>query len=281
MQPPILEVHQVQVFLKQHVIAAINELVEAERELEMHSNARDDAELVTQIRYLCSHIAGLGKDLKIASEGLLLDHVLQSLKAALMKSNGQYLANLFLSFGDNLEPVRTFPTTMRASPISETRMSLRTNPTDQRLINLTLQNVAIDPIRNLALPELSQKAKSVFATPGIEQPQPLLIAPPSEEESLLPLQIHMIDMQKNFAADEMTRTKNSCTPVTITAHVQPHIPSGISSNQQSHFPSINPSIKQSQVSLAEVPPLRLEETTQKHAATHFIGTQTSLVRLKS
>jgi hypothetical protein len=157
MQGTTLEAHQVQVYLKQHVVTAINELVEAERELEMHLNKKEDAELQMQIRFLCSHIAGLGKGIKIETEVILHDHVVQTLKTALMKANGQFLSNLFLSFGDFSDP-----TSRRLSQVlNETRLSAKTFPGETKLVNLTLQNTILDPIKNLgALPMSPKKSNS-------------------------------------------------------------------------------------------------------------------------
>lgn len=112
----ILDAHQVQVFLKQHIVTSVNELVEAEHELEMHSHKREDAEIQMQVRYICNHIAGLARGTKTPTEDLFYDHILQTMKTALMRSKGNALSNLFLSFGENFEPIRTYPQSRKLSP---------------------------------------------------------------------------------------------------------------------------------------------------------------------
>lgn len=53
-----------------------------------------------QIRYLTNHLTGLARGTKLNTDIVLADHTVQTLKTAVMRSNGKHLANLFLALGD-------------------------------------------------------------------------------------------------------------------------------------------------------------------------------------
>lgn len=88
------ELFQVQLYLKQHLAMAVAELLEAERELDLHnanSGTADETEVQMQIRYLCSHILGLAKGSKIFAGNFLQEYVIQTLKSAQARYNGVHI----------------------------------------------------------------------------------------------------------------------------------------------------------------------------------------------
>lgn len=120
MRGKLLESAQVQSYLKQHVNTAVSELIEAERELDLNGlntsqitssvqagqkNRHDELEIQGQIRYLVNHIGGLARGTKIQSDIVLYDHVLQTLKSAVMRNSGKQLSDLFLNLCEGAETI--------------------------------------------------------------------------------------------------------------------------------------------------------------------------------